>query len=97
MMAPAIFPDSVSTTAVSAPAKTEESPTPYDADALGTFPAELYDCMAAPAPTTSAALFSIVRRPMPVPWLDCVPDPLLFFIVRSLIIGLLLALQFPYL
>jgi hypothetical protein len=86
-MAPAILPDSISTTAVPACAMTEDSPTSYEADALGAFPVEVHDCIAAPAPTTSAALFRIVLRPISVPLLDSVSDPLRFFIYSSLMVG----------
>ena len=87
-MAPAILPDSISTTAAPSRAITEEFSLPYEGDVLGSFSVEIHDGMAAPAPTTSAALFKIVLRSMSAPSPDGVSDPLFFFIIRLIKIGL---------
>jgi hypothetical protein len=80
-MAPAILPDSISTTAVPARAMTDGPPDSLDGFAFGVFPSATNDGTAAPALITSAALFKIVLRSMPVPLLDGFPDPLFFFMV----------------
>ena len=62
--APATLPDSISATAASARATTEESPTPFNAGLEATAGAAASAGEAAPAPITRAAPFKTVRRPI---------------------------------